>query len=284
MRPDRMGATKMAGKKVVLFTDLDGTLLDFHTYSYKEATEGINLMKSKGVPLVFCSAKTRAEQELYQDKLGLRDPFIVENGGAVFLRKDYFSLPYPFHRSLDRYNVIELGLPYERILKILAEVREETQIKFKGYRDMNEEEVAAITGLSSKEAKMAKMREYVETVKFESSEADLRDFCRKLRMRGLQVTFGGRFLSVMGSNNKGRAAVILKELYRREFGPTFSIGIGDSRNDLPLLSSVDLPILVQKPGGRWEDIDLPHVIKADGIGPAGWNRIIIEILTANRSP
>ncbi|MCH6574886.1 MAG: HAD hydrolase family protein, partial [Bacteroidetes bacterium] len=38
--------------KVVIFSDLDGTLLDHDTYSFQAASEAIELIKSKNIPLV----------------------------------------------------------------------------------------------------------------------------------------------------------------------------------------------------------------------------------------
>jgi len=76
--------------KPVIFTDLDGTLLELETYSYAKALPSINYLRKKGIPIVFCSAKTRAEQEVYRKELQINDPFIVENGGAVFVFQGYF--------------------------------------------------------------------------------------------------------------------------------------------------------------------------------------------------
>jgi mannosyl-3-phosphoglycerate phosphatase len=82
----------------------------------------------------------------------------------------------------------------------------------------------------------------------------------------------------MGPNDKGKAIAIITKLYRKERGNIHTIGIGDSLNDIPLLSAVDLPILVQKPGGTWEDINLPNIYRAKGIGPVGWNKMIVKLL------
>lgn len=48
----------------VVFTDLDGTLLDSETYSCEKSLAMINRLKESGTPLIFCSAKTRVEQEV----------------------------------------------------------------------------------------------------------------------------------------------------------------------------------------------------------------------------
>ena len=268
----------MSGEKVIVFTDLDGTLLDLNTYSYREAQEALELIKVKGVPLIFCSSKTRAEQEFYRDELGIIDPFIVESGGAIFIRRGYFKLPYRYHRSCNDYDVIEIGRPYTEIRRALERVRVKTQIAFKGYGDMTVDEVASETGLDPEAARRAMMREYEETVELELPQTELERFRRALSREGLKCTFGGRFYSITGPNDKGKAVAILADLYRRELGSICTIGLGDSLNDVPLFLAVDLPILLQRPGGVWEDIDLPNLWKVEGVGPVGWNRAIVSLL------
>ncbi|MBI5025340.1 MAG: HAD-IIB family hydrolase [Nitrospirae bacterium] len=81
----------MENKHLIIFTDLDGTLLDYHTYSFEKAGPAIELLKKKDIPLVICSSKTRAEIEYYRKKLGNHHPFISENGGGIFIPKDYFK-------------------------------------------------------------------------------------------------------------------------------------------------------------------------------------------------
>ena len=66
----------------VVFTDLDGTLLEHSTYSFAEAEEALDLLRSQDIPLVICTSKTRSEVEFWRRLLGNEHPFIVENGGA----------------------------------------------------------------------------------------------------------------------------------------------------------------------------------------------------------
>jgi len=77
--------------KKIIFTDLDGTLLDSDTYSYEKAKIALQLLKKRRIPLIFCTSKTRAEIEFWRDEVGNYDPFISENGGGIFIPKDYFS-------------------------------------------------------------------------------------------------------------------------------------------------------------------------------------------------
>lgn len=77
--------------KLILFTDLDGTLLDPYTYSYQESLWAINLLKREQIPIIFCSAKTQAEQEVYRKALEIIDPFIVEEGGGILIPQIFHS-------------------------------------------------------------------------------------------------------------------------------------------------------------------------------------------------
>jgi mannosyl-3-phosphoglycerate phosphatase len=152
--------------KQIVFTDLDGTLLDPVTYSYEKALPGINRLKQRGMPVVFCSAKTRAEQELYQANMGVFHPFITENGGAIFIPQSYFPFLFDYDKKVGNLLTIELGSPYKEIRRLLDEVRTKGGFHFRGFGDMNVEEVARLTGLGMELARLAKQREYSETVKF----------------------------------------------------------------------------------------------------------------------
>ncbi len=266
--------------KQIIFTDLDGTLLDSETYSYEESLAAINRLKENDISVIFCSAKTRVEQEIYRRELGLFDPFIVENGGAIFIPRAYFPFPIDCHKAVDDLLAIELAIPYSRVRKLLAKVRKEHDFRFKGFGDMSAAEVAEITGLNIEFAKLAKQREYGEPVQFApSGERDLSKFLAKLGEAGLNWSYGGQLYHVMGGGDKGKAVEILSGLYRKMWSEIRTVGLGNSLNDFPMLSQVDIPILVQKKDYSWEDINLPRLRKAQGVGPEGWSRAIVEIFS-----
>ena len=76
----------------VVFTDIDGTLIDINTAHYGKKTKGlISSLKEKNIPLILASAKTWLEQNKIREDLGLFDPFIVENGGAIVIPNGYFD-------------------------------------------------------------------------------------------------------------------------------------------------------------------------------------------------
>jgi mannosyl-3-phosphoglycerate phosphatase len=262
----------------IVFTDLDGTLLDSKTYSYQKSLAAIDRLKENGIPIIFCSAKTRAEQEIYRRELGLFHPFIVENGGAIFIPRAYFPFPFDYHKAVDDLLAIELAIPRSRVRKLLGRIGRENDFRFKGFGDMSAADVAEITGLTLESSKLAQQREYDEPVEFDSSGKDVSEFLAKLGEAGLNWSYGGRLYHVMGGGGKGEAAEILSGLYRRMWGKITTVGLGNGLNDLPLLSQVHIPILVQKRDHSWEDMNLPRLCKVQGVGPEGWSRAIVELL------
>jgi len=264
--------------KLVLFTDLDGTLLDPITYSYEKALPTIEYLQQKGIPIIFCSAKTRAEQEVYHKKLEIYDPFIVENGGAIFIPEGYFPFSFDYHKVRGTYQIIELGRPYSEIRQILGQIRAELGLNFRGFGDMSAEEIAMETGLDLEAARRAKEREYDETVKLEGTTEEIGRVLNAIEKAGFNYAHGGRYYDVMGGNNKGEATTILIDLFHKKLGQVETVGIGDSLNDLPMLSVVDIPILVQKPGEWWEEVDLPGISRVKGVGPEAWSQAIKELI------
>jgi mannosyl-3-phosphoglycerate phosphatase len=130
---------------------------------------------------------------------------------------------------------------------------------------------------------MAKMREYEETLVTKLDQAEFRRLERAFALYALSLAKGGRFFSVKGLNNKGRAALALTKLYRKEFEIIITVGIGDSWNDAPLLSVVNIPIQVQRPGGKWERIGIRGIRRVEGVGPVGWTRAIEKLLAGELS-
>lgn len=266
--------------KLVIFTDLDGTLLDRNTYSFESAQPALRLIRQRDIPLVLSSSKTRAEIEIYRKKLENDHPFISENGGAVFVPKGYFSFSFPYDRELGEYFVLELGTFYPIILEILDSIKKETGIPTKGFSDLTEEELSSISGLSPKEAEFAKKREYDEPFIIEGGEREIETVRRKIEGKGMNYVWGGKFHHILGKNDKGKATETLKELYENEFFSISTIGIGDSLNDLPMLLAVDHPIFLKEKKDRSLTIPLKiqHLTTVEGTGPQAWNEIILKVI------
>lgn len=263
-------------KKIVIFTDMDGTLLDEENYSYAEAQPALHLIAARGIPLIFCSSKTRSELVAFRAKLNTAHPFITENGGGIFIPHGYFSAPMTT-QVLDAYQIILLGTPYIEIRSHFIRLRNQLCTKARGFGDMSVTEVAALTGLSEEEATLARQRDFDEPFIFEGAP-DMA-FLQAIQAAGLHWT-QGRIFHIMGKHDKGHAVRLLTSLYEQQYGGVTSIALGDGLNDLPMLNVVDLPVLVRHKDGSFEDrINIPNFLKTRLPGPAGWNESVLLLLT-----
>jgi mannosyl-3-phosphoglycerate phosphatase len=263
---------------LVVFSDLDGTLLDHATYSFEAARPALEALTFRRVPLVFCSSKTRAEIEALRRAFGNRDPFVSENGGAIFIPRGYFPFEIPDARDLAGYSVVELGTRYETLREAFLRMRAEGNIPMRGFGDMNTDEIARLCGYSQEQAEPARRREYDEP--FILNDPSSEDTVRRMAAdAGLRIDRGGRFFHLTGPSDKGRAIRMLIEWFVRDRGPTTTVGIGDSLNDLPMLRVVDVPVLVARPGGVHDSaVRFDGLVFEKGVGPEGWRAAVLDIL------
>ena len=160
-------------KEIVIFTDLDGTLLSVTNYSFEPAIEAISELKKRNIPLIICSSKTRAEIQFYRKKLENHHPFVSENGGGIFIEKGYFNeteLPLSYEK-IDEFLLIKLGAEYNKLRLALNKLKQKGY-KIKGFGDMSIEELSKLTGLSKQEALLAKQREFDEPFIFEDKKTE----------------------------------------------------------------------------------------------------------------
>lgn len=265
--------------KYIVFSDIDGTLVDFSSYSLELSITAVKYLQEKQVPLILCSSKTRAEVELYRNKISCQDPFIAENGGGIYIPEGYFpKTPIP-STLRDGYHIIELGVPYSRLRTLLEDLRSRTGYPIKGMGDMTLEEICRHTGLLKEEAELARRREFNEPFIIENSHPDMSILWQFAAEMGVNITKGGRFYHILGKNDKGVAVKRLSALFANQFGEIATIALGDSPNDLTMLQATDMPVLVQRPGGYHDpDVRMRDLYLVPGVGPAGWNSAIKTLI------
>jgi len=266
--------------QIIIFTDLDGTLLDYQNYSFDAAQKALKKIKDSQIPLIICTSKTRAEIELWRKRLNNNDAFISENGGAIFFPKMDILPNLPKVIEKNGYKIIELGIHYSELLIMFRRLKDIFGKKIRGFSEMEVDEIAHLTGLSRDEAELAKRREYTEPFLFTGNENEMKILEKNIDRMKLKLTQGGRFFHLLGDNDKGKALIIVSEIYKKKFPQLKTIALGDSYNDLPMLQKVDIPILVQKIGGGFDERikNIPNLIRASGIGPEGWNKALLEVL------
>lgn len=262
---------------VLVFSDLDGTLLDSVSYSFAPALPALEMLSVQGIALVLCSSKTRAEMMVYRQRLSNSHPFIVENGGGIYIPQGYFKTLTGGELTQDGYDLIALGTPHAQIRCKFVALRQQLGARVRGFTDMDVAEVAALTGLDLNEAALARQRDFDEPFVFDGKPDAA--FLASIKEAGLNWT-QGRIFHVMGAHDKGRAVRLLKALYKLERGITLSMGLGDSLNDLPMLQAVDYPVLVKREDGQPDaGLQVKGWVTTRSAGPQGWNEAVLELMS-----
>jgi mannosyl-3-phosphoglycerate phosphatase len=268
----------------IIFTDLDGTLLDHDSYRWQEAAPALHLCQTLQVPVVLVSSKTRAEMEVISQELPIDAPFISENGGGVYIPMETIE---PFikppagayiEKGLWKY---PLGVTYPALLRALREISAELSWHVRGFADMSLDEVSRLTGLDEQASRSAMAREFDEPfIVTGRTTLDDRPLIEAASKRSLNVSVGGRFYHLHGKNDKGVAMEKVISWYKGACGTISSIALGDSPNDFPMLERADFPVLIAS--GKdfsWLKAQIPRLRQTREMGPTGWNAVVMEILS-----
>ena len=258
---------------MIVFTDLDGTLIDFETYSAEITTPRVRELLAEGIPVVFCSSKTRGEERALMQKMGIDTLGIVENGSGIYVpqNSDLFA-DQNDHPLPEGGRLIQLGTPAAVIQEKIKTVSATLGIDLKPYAHLSDQEIAKLTGLPEDAARRARQRDFSETLTAKLEPQRWTEVQNAFASHDLQCLCGGRFYTVSAANcHKGTALQQVVEAYCAFHAtPVRSIALGDSSNDVDMLRAANHSYLVQQPSGTWHEIDLPGVHRIPAIGPTGW--------------
>lgn len=253
---------------LIVFSDLDGSLLDHDTYDWQPARQWLARLRAHDIPVILTTSKTQAEVSVLRQELGLEHwPFIAENGALAVLPDSWRDHPdYPRKT---------FSADYGLICTQLQRLRREAGYDFTGFSDLTPQEVADLTGLTASAAQRACQRDASEPIQWHGDDRALQSFRQALARHGLELTQGGRFHHVMGGGvSKGEAARWLLAQYRqRRPQPAISLGLGDGPNDVSLLRAMDYAVAIA--GKNQQQIALGdrfagEFYRTRAMGPAGW--------------
>ena len=249
-------------------SDVDGTLMD-HSYDLTPAKETIKKLQKLSIPVILCTSKTAAEVKVIRKELNLKDPYIVENGAAIY------------GESLKKVNGnIILGEKYEILEEILKLISNEIDYKLIPLNNLTDHEATSLTGLKGNSLTL--MRERYWSMPFlnppSSLEKRINICCKKFKV---DIFKGNRMSHLLSINsNKGKAINALKKYFNNQ--KIQIIGLGDSPNDLPLLLNSDIRIII--PGLHGPNLrlleklkDLKYIIASEPNG-YGWKNEINKLL------
>ncbi|BCE00752.1 HAD-IIB family hydrolase [Marinicellulosiphila megalodicopiae] len=270
----------ISANHTLVFTDLDGTLLDHDTYSFSDAIPTLDILNKKNIPIIINSSKTFDEIIEIREQLKIKDPFIVENGAAIFFELDYFDVIPDHVIEYENHYVLELSKPIQYWNEIFKDIEFQINTKLERFSTMTPQRVSELTGLSLIESSKAKKRLYSDPIYFDGEESDLKFLLEMLENMGCHVLVGGRFIHVTNGCNKGVALKEMVNVFKINNQLDYStIALGDSNNDLAMLEIADTSIVISNRNKT------PLVVKkavntftSTLFGPAGWNEILGPII------
>ncbi|MFM2481567.1 HAD-IIB family hydrolase [Celerinatantimonas sp. YJH-8] len=277
---------KAFASKLLVFSDLDGTLLDHYNYSYDAAKPALLQLFRYNIPLILNTSKTFSETVEIENKLGGFHPFAVENGSAIAIPENYFN-ELPEHDEMitaaggKRYFIKRFGRSYDFICRLLGELRATGRFEFRGFHDMSTQEISQITSLEFEQAKMSRQRLASEPIQWE--RGDIEEFKYELAKQKLILVEGGRFWHVKSTHDKADAMQWLSQCYQQQSAQQsfLTVALGDSPNDKTMLDAADIAIAIRSHTGHHK-LDLgrtrPNRIYTQHIGPAGWQAALLQVI------
>ena len=222
--------------KYWIVTDLDGTLMD-ENYDISPARKTLKLLAELDIPVIPCTSKTASEVRYFREVNGLFDPFIVENGAAVYGN---------YENNSSEWKLI-LGRSYQELRVILKNISDKVNYHLMPLNDLNNNQIFELTGLSDQGITRALDRRW--SVPFLNPPDEIFEKVKLIcDSYNVHVFKGNRMSHLLSSeSHKGQAVNKLKvHLHNPDVK---IIALGDSQNDLPLLEYADIAIVIPGKNG-----------------------------------
>ena len=257
----------MLKKKILIFTDLDGSLLDKETFKFDVIKDYFKELVRNGIIIIPNSSKTEAELLDFNEQNNLDLSFITENGSSIHgLNKIHQNLPDKIiiSRTID-----EIRNIYEENISL------DLKNKITHILELEREKQQEILGLPLDKIKLAIKRDHSIPIKFNGTESEKNEFTKILKNSGLTIQTGGRIMNVCDNVNKSKAMSRALQLIRKELTEEIiTIGVGDNENDIEMLKQADYPCLVKNDNFDSSTLNIDNLIKSTKLSPMGWSDVI----------
>lgn len=271
----------------VVLTDLDGTLLDHHTYQWQAAKPALDRLKDLSIPVIINTSKTQAEVEALAQEIGLTDqPFAVENGSALLLTGFFSSFISDLSKN-SNYKILNdtpayvIGESINNLHNYMDKLPAELTDAMESYRQWSVETLAETTGLNLEQATASKAKLFSEPFIWHGNDALFNDLNTMVDAAGFSILKGGRFYHLQGPVTKASVIDFLQQNFKL-FWPQADelkiIALGDNDNDIAMLDRADFGICIKSPVSDFPAISNEHAIYSDLYGPEGWNAEINQLL------
>ncbi len=267
-------------KRYLIFTDLDGTLLDHNNYSFGNNEKMISTIINNKNEIIFNTSKTFSECKKLLKELKLSNmPFSAENGAVLYFPKIRFN-KIKNSSSFDIYWKLRIAkLSSKNWYQFLKQ--KQKKYNFLIAQDLSSKILKKYTNLDDT-SKMLN-REASQIILWEDSLVNLKKFKNALKSEKQGVLIqGSRFMQVSSVCNKRIAKKLISHAYDYQFYGTYSkntIALGDSKNDIDMLNSASYPCLIKNRSGYFPKLrsNKKNIIKSSKFAPDGWRQVLYKL-------
>ena len=253
--------------KIVIFTDLDGTLLHNKTFKFENIRQYIKNLLSKNISIIPNSSKTKTEIINFCHELEEELPFIVENGAAIY-NMNLVNSDFPEKIILSRDKEEILNLFFKKIPK-------EFISKCKFVLKLKKDEQLEIFGLSEKQLSYASDREFSVPFIFKGNKVEKNNLFRLTSDMGLTMQEGGRVINLSDNVSKSFAMKKVRRIFEKtEKQELKIIGVGDNFNDLDMLKNSDIACLVFNEKFKLDTLNINNCLVSKKPAPDGWEEVV----------
>ena len=251
---------------VVIFTDLDGSLLHRDTFKFDTIKDYIKSLVNKGVIIIPNSSKTEKEIEKFNEELGINLPYISENGSSIH-GLNLITSNFP--------DTLILSREKDELLKIFEnKVPEKLKEKCLQVSKMSKKEKENILGQKDEKLKDALNRKYTLPFIFKGDKNEKNKLLKVLNSNSLTLQEGGRVLNLCDNINKVKSMNRVIKILKKTENKIKTIAVGDNYNDLDMLKSCDIPCLVFNDQFIQDQINIDNLIFSNKPSPEGWADVI----------
>ena len=259
--------SKMKKKfKIVIFTDLDGSLLHRDTFKFDTIKDYIKKLINNGIIIIPNSSKAEKEIEKFSMELGIALPYISENGSAIH-RLNLINQNFP--------NKIILSREKDELFKIFSsKVPEKIRNKCLLISKMSKKKQEEIFGQKDDKLKDVLSRNYTLPFLFKGEKKEKNKLLKILNYNSLTLQEGGRVSNLCDNVNKVKSMNKVIKILKKTEDKIKTIAVGDNYNDLNMLKNSDIPCLVFNDQFKLDQINIDNLEFSNKPSPEGWADVI----------
>ncbi len=267
---------KQIKKKVIIFTDLDETLLKDNKFNHKILNNFIKTLLKKEYEIIPVTSKTYLEVIDLLKQIKYKLPFSVENGAAYY---------FPINNSKD-YLYKKIVNPHAVKKNTIKKIFNKSIFKsylshLKFIENLSIVEQKKITKLNSKQLKDFNSREYSIPVLITGDKYFKKKFEETLFKYNLKIVFGGKLNNISGLHSKLNSLIFFSNKYKQRLRnkKIIIISLGDNQNDIEILNNSNYSGIVKN--NIYKIVNLKkkkNIFRSFTEAPFGWVEVLKKII------